>query len=143
MIASDATFEISKENKAAIDQWLKKYPAEQKRSAVIPSLLLIQEQNGGWLSVPAMDALASYLAISPVEVYEVATFYDLYEREPVGKHRISLCTNIACMLRGAEKIAEYLTERLGVGLNETTADGQFTLRSSECLAACGGAPMCQ
>lgn len=136
-------FEISTHNKKEIDRWMTKYPPNQKRSAVVTALLLVQEQNGGWLSTAAMNAVASYLEMSPADVYEVATFYDLYETKPVGKHRISLCTNISCMLMGADKIAEHLKERLGVNLGETTPDGKFTLRATECLAACGGAPVCQ
>lgn len=140
---SATTFELSNETKKAIDHWLTKYPKEQKRSALIPSLLIVQEQNQGWLSDAAMDAMAKYLDLAKIEVYEVATFYDMYELKPVGKHKINICTNISCMLRGADKIVDCAKEKLGINFGETTADGLFTLRESECLAACGGAPMCQ
>lgn len=126
-----------------IDHWLTKYPPEQKRSAVVAALLLVQEQNGGWLSDAAMDAVADYLSLSPIEVYEVATFYDMYELKPVGKHKINICTNVSCMLRGSDDLVQRAKARLGIDFGETTEDGLFTLRESECLAACGGAPMCQ
>ena len=136
-------FELSAAVKQKIDHWLTKYPAEGKRSAVIPSLLFVQEQNGGWLSDAAMNALAEYIGVPNIEVYEVATFYDLYDLKPVGKNKISICTNVSCMLRGADEIADAVKERLGIGFGESTKDGQFYLRETECMAACGGAPMCQ
>lgn len=137
------TFLLSDNVKTEIDHWLSKYPADQRRSAIVASLLLAQKQNGGWLSDAVMDAVADYLKIPRVEAYEVATFYDMYNLKPIGKHKISVCTNISCMLRGSDKIVAALKECLGIGLNETTADGKFSLCESECLAACGGAPMCQ
>ncbi len=136
-------FEISEQNKKEIDHWLTKYPADQRRSAVVKALLLVQAQNGGHLSEEAMNSAADYLRIPRVEAYEVATFYDQYNLKPIGKHKISVCTNISCMLRGSEEIMMRLKERLGVGPGETTADGQFTIHEVECMAACGGAPMCQ
>ena len=136
-------FEISAENKKEIDHWLSKYPADQRRSAVVASLLLVQKQNDGYLSDEAMNAVADYLRIPRVEAYEVATFYDMYNLKPVGKHKIALCTNISCMLRGSDDLLAYLKERLNIGPGETSADKQFTLHEVECLAACGGAPMCQ
>jgi NADH-quinone oxidoreductase subunit E len=136
-------FIISDVTKKAIDHWLTKYPAEQKRSAVIPSLLLVQKDNNGWLSEPAMEALANYLELPPIYIYEVSTFYDMYELKPIGRHKINVCTNVSCMLRGSDEIVACLKKRLGIGLGETTPDKKFTLRESECLAACGGAPMCQ
>lgn len=136
-------FEISVAVQQKIDHWLTKYPKEQKRSAVIAALLYVQEQNSGWLSDAAMKAVAEYLELAPIEVYEVATFYDMYELAPVGKNLIRVCTNVSCMLRGSDKIVESLKQRLGIGLGETSRDGQFTLREAECMAACGGAPMCQ
>jgi len=138
-----STFVISDSNKAKIDHWLVKYPPEQKRSAVVPALLYIQEQNDGWLSEAAMDAVAEYLGLPRIMIYEVATFYDMFELKPIGKHKINICTNLSCMLRGCDEIILCLRRRLGIGLGETTKDRQFTLRESECLAACGGAPMCQ
>lgn len=136
-------FEISKENQTHIDHWLKKYPPEQKRSAVVAALLMVQTQNGGWLSDAAMNAVAAYLGLAPIEVYEVATFYDMFELAPVGKNLIRVCTNVSCQLRGSDDIVAAFKKRLGVGLGETTQDGQFTLREAECMAACVGAPMCQ
>jgi NADH-quinone oxidoreductase subunit E len=136
-------FEIDASVKEEIDHWLTKYPAEQKRSAVIAALLKVQEQNKGWLSDAAMDAVATYLGLSRIEVYEVATFYDMFELKPIGKHKINICANLPCMLRGSDAIVDALKERLGISPGQTTIDGKFTLRWSECLAACGGAPMCQ
>ncbi len=128
---------------ATIDQWLKKYPAEQKRSAVVEALLLAQEQNGGWLNEAAMNAVADYLQLAYIEVYEVATFYDLFVLKPCGRHKISICTTVSCMLRGSDELVEYAKKRLGVELGESTKDGLFLLRESQCLAACGGAPCLQ
>ena len=140
---SSSVFIINDENKKKIDHWLTKYPPEQKRSAVVPALLFVQEQNKGWLSEAAMDSVADYLDLPRIAVYEVATFYDMYELKSVGKNKISICTNLSCMLRGSDEIVACLKERLGVDLGETTSDRKFTLREVECLAACGGAPMCQ
>lgn len=142
-VAVDEKFELSVEVKTEIDHWLTKYPDEHKRSAIVAALLATQEQNGGWLSQAAMTAVADYLKLPAMDVYELATFYDMFELAPIGKHKIGVCTNIACQLRGVDKIVSHLKDRLGVGLGETTTDGQFTLRETECLAACGGAPMCQ
>ena len=136
-------FVINDDMKKKIDHWLTKYPPEQKRSAVVAALLYVQEQNGGWLSETAMDAVADYLDLPRIEVYESATFYDMFELKPIGKHKINICANLPCMLRGSDEIVNCLKERLGIGPGETTRDGRFTLRWSECLAACGGAPMCQ
>lgn len=134
---------LSEQSCKAIDHWLTKYPQDQKRSAVLPALHIVQEQNGGWLSEPLMDAVAEYLAIPRIAVYEVATFYSMYELNPVGKHKICICTNISCMLRGSEQMVEHLQKRLGIQFGETTADGKFTLKEVECMAACAGAPMMQ
>ena len=143
MIREAINFEISSKNKEGIDYWLTKYPADKRRSAVVAALLMVQEQNGGWLSPASMEAVAAYLKIANIEVYEVATFYDMFELKPIGKHKISICTNISCMLAGSENIVNCVQEKLGVKMGETTEDGKFTLRESECLAACGNAPMCQ
>jgi NADH-quinone oxidoreductase subunit E len=126
-----------------IDTWIAKYPAGQAQSAVIPALNLLQDANDGWLSKPLMDALAVYLGMPFISVYEVATFYTMYELEPTGKNKISVCTNISCMLCGSEEIVDHLKMRLGIGFGETTADGQVTLKEVECLGACCGAPMLQ
>lgn len=134
---------LSVETRAAIDRWLAKYPPDQKQSAVMGALSIVQEQNGGWLTTELMDAIAAYLEMSPIAVYEVATFYSMYELKPVGRHKICVCTNVSCMLCGSEKIVNHLQEKLGIGFKETTTDGKFTLKEVECLAACGGAPVVQ
>ncbi|MDO9371579.1 MAG: NADH-quinone oxidoreductase subunit NuoE [Gammaproteobacteria bacterium] len=132
---------ISAEALAKIEHWLAKYPPEQKISAVIPALTIVQDENGGWLSNNLMDAVATYLGIPSIAVYEVATFYTMFELKPLGRHKISVCTNISCMLRGSDGIVRHLEKKLGVRPGETTADGKFTVKEVECLAACGGAPM--
>jgi NADH-quinone oxidoreductase subunit E len=132
---------LTAESRAEIDRWLAKYPSEQKRSAVTAALSVAQKQNGGWLTTELMDAVAEYLQIPPIAVYEVATFYTLFDLKPVGRHKIYVCTNIACMLCGSEVIVRHLQQKLGVKFGETTADSKFTLKESECLAACAGAPM--
>ena len=134
---------LSVETRAAIDRWLAKYPPDQKQSAVMGALSIVQEQNGGWLTTELMDAIAAYLEMSPIAVYEVATFYSMYELKPVGRHKICVCTNVSCMLCGSEKIVNHLQEKLGIGFKETTTDGKFTLKEVECLAACGGGPVVQ
>jgi NADH-quinone oxidoreductase subunit E len=134
---------ISESVRKEIDHWFKKYPPEHKQSAVLYALRLVQEQNAGWLTVELLDAVADYLEMPKIAVYEVATFYSMYNLKPVGRHMVAVCTNISCMLRGAEKIVEHLQHRLGIKIGETTADGHFTLKEAECLAACGGAPAMQ
>jgi NADH-quinone oxidoreductase subunit E len=134
---------FSPEIRAEIDKWIAKYPAEWKQSAVMAALSIVQEANGGWLTEALMDDVAAYLDMAPIAVYEVATFYSMYELKPVGRHKICLCTNVSCMVCGSGKIVEHLEQKLGVGLGETTSDGRFTLKEVECLGACGGAPMMQ
>jgi NADH-quinone oxidoreductase subunit E len=134
---------LAEDTKKHIDHWIAKYPADQKRSAVVASLLEVQKQNGGWLSEAAMDAVAAYLELPKIEVYEVGTFYDMFELEPVGQHKIAICTNISCMLCGSDKILDAVKKRLGIGPGEMTADGKFFLREVECLGACVEAPMGQ
>lgn len=125
-----------------IDQWLKKYPPDQKQSAVISALHMAQQSNGGWLTRELMDAVADYLGMPPVSVYEVGNFYSMLELEPVGRHVISICNNISCMLCGADEIVEHVENKLGIRLGETTDDGRITLKvEEECLAACVGGPM--
>lgn len=133
---------LSQETRKKIDHWLTKYPENQKRSTVVAALRLAQEQNHGHLSEALMQEVAAYLALSPIEVYEVASFYDMYEMKPIGKHKINVCTNVSCMLRGVDKITKRLEEKLGITYGETTKDGAFTLRESECLGACANAPVC-
>ena len=135
--------EIPADIREQIDQWLLRYPPEQRRSGVFEALRLVQERNGGSLTVDLMNAVADYLGIPHIAVYEVATFYSLYFLQPVGKHIVDICTNISCALNGAEEILAHCKKRLGIDLNETTADGKFTLREVECLGACVGAPACQ
>ena len=137
--AKEALF--TAEIRAELDRWIAKYPAGQGQSAVLPCLHIVQEANAGWVSTAILDALADYLAMSKVSVYEVATFYTMIELSPVGKHKISVCTNISCMLCGSEHIMEHLQTKLNIKPGETSADGLFTLKEVECLAACVGAPM--
>lgn len=134
---------LSADSRAAIDQWLTKYPPDQKQSAVMAALRIAQTANGGWLTTELMDAIADYLDMPNIAVYEVATFYSMYELKPVGKHKICVCTNVSCMLCGIEDIVKHLEKRLGVKIGETTPDKRFTLKEVECLGACGGAPMMQ
>jgi len=124
-----------------MDDWVAKYPAGQAQSALIPCLHILQDANGGFLSNAIMDALAEYLSIPAISVYEVATFYTMFELAPVGKHKISVCTNISCMLCGSEKVMDHIQNKLNIQPGETTQDGLFTLKEVECLGACVGAPM--
>jgi len=133
---------ISSSARAEIDKWLSKYPEDQRQSAVIAALTTVQHENGGSLTTALMDAVADYLQMPSIAVYEVASFYSMFDLQPVGRHKISVCTNISCMLCGGEKIVEHISSKLGIKLGETSADGKFTLnREEECLAACAGAPM--
>jgi len=133
---------LSKESLTQIKHEIAKYPPERKASAVMAALRIAQEQHG-WLSVPLMDYVAELLGMRPIQVYEVATFYSMYDLKPVGKHKISICTNISCMLCGSDAIVKHLEQRLGIKLGETTPDKKITLQEVECLAACCGAPMFQ
>ena len=126
-----------------IDKWLLRYPPEQKRSGIFEALRVVQEKNNGSLTVELMDAVATYLDLPKIAVYEVATFYSMYYLNPMGKHVIDVCTNISCMLNGSENILAHLKKRLGIDLNETTPDGKFTLKEVECLGACIAPPVCQ
>jgi NADH-quinone oxidoreductase subunit E len=139
----DAAALLSAGVRAEIDTWVAKYPPEWKRSACMAALRIAQEGNGGWLTTELMDAVAAYLEMPPMDVYEVASFYSMYELKPVGRHKICVCTNISCLINGSERVVEHLEKRLGVGLGETTADGRYTLKEVECLGACCGAPMMQ
>ena len=133
---------LTAESRAHIDSWLTKFPAEQKQSAVLTAMQAAQEQNGGWVSRDLMDAVADYLGMLPVQVYEVGTFYSMIELEPVGRNMVAVCTNLSCMLCGAETIVEHVEKKLGIKLGETTTDGRITLKlEEECLAACAGGPM--
>lgn len=128
--------------RAEIDAWTAKFPADKKASAVLAALSIVQAHDG-WLSEARMDQVADYLGMPHIAVYEVATFYTLYNLKPIGKYRLDVCTNISCMLCGSNKIVKHLQERLNIGFGETTEDGLFTLKEVECLAACGGAPAMQ
>ena len=130
--------------RAEIDRWLAKYPPERKRSAVLAALREAQHENGGSLTTELMDAVADYLGLPPIAVYEVASFYSMFELKPVGRHSISVCTNVSCMLRGADGIVECIEKKLGIKTGDSTPDGRFYLkREEECLAACTNAPMMQ
>jgi len=132
---------LSAHVRAEIDHWLTKFPVDRKRSAVIAALHAVQHEKGH-LPQASMDAVAGYLDIPPIQVYEVASFYSMFETRPCGRHHISVCTNISCMLCGGEDILAHLEKRLGIKVGESTADGRFYLKQEEeCLAACNGAPM--
>ncbi|HHW75558.1 MAG TPA: NADH-quinone oxidoreductase subunit NuoE [Xanthomonadaceae bacterium] len=135
---------LSAHARAEIDRWVAKYPPERKQSAVLAALREAQHENGGYLTVDLMDAVADYLELPPIAVYEVASFYSMFELKPVGRHNIAVCTNISCMLRGGDTVLAYIERKLGIKLGESTADGKFYLKKEEeCLAACCGAPMMQ
>ena len=133
---------LSSHVREEIDRWVAKFPEGRQRSAVIAALHAAQHENKGFLTAEIMNAVAAYLDLPPIEVYEVATFYSMFETKPVGHHSISVCTNISCMLRGSQEIVDHIEKRLGIGTGESTPDGKFYLkREEECLAACCGAPM--
>ncbi|MEJ2360451.1 MAG: NADH-quinone oxidoreductase subunit NuoE [Gammaproteobacteria bacterium] len=134
---------ISADAKTEIDRWIAKYPENQKQSAVMAALRIVQDQNDGYLTNDLIEAVAEYLDMQPIAVYEVASFYSMYELKPVGKHKICVCTNISCMLCGSDQIVEHLQNKLGIKIGETSADGRFTLKEVECLGACVNAPMLQ
>src|SRR3989338_11228225 len=131
---------LSAESLKKIDREIAKFPAEQKQSAVIAALAIAQDEKG-WLSTETMDYVAQYLGMPPIAVYEVASFYNMYNLEPVGRHKLTVCTNLPCALSGGVDAAEHLKQCLGVGFNETTADGRVTLKQGECMGACGDAPV--
>jgi NADH-quinone oxidoreductase subunit E len=125
-----------------IDHWVAKFPEGRQRSAVIAALHAAQHENGGFLTPELMTAVAEYLQLPPIQVFEVASFYSMFETKPVGRHSISVCTNISCMLRGGDDILAHVEKRLGIKAGESTPDGKFYLKvEEECLAACCGAPM--
>jgi NADH-quinone oxidoreductase subunit E len=125
-----------------IDRWLARFPADRRRSAVIAALREAQHQNGGHLTVPLMDAVAEYIGLQPIQVYEVASFYSMFETKPCGRVHVSVCTNISCMLRGSDEIVAAVEKHLGIRTGESTPDGRIYLkREEECLAACNNAPM--
>lgn len=134
-------FNAEKQQKVA--ELISRYPEGKQKSALIPILHLAQEEFGGWLDVPVMDYVASILGILPIEVYEVATFYTMFNMQPVGKYLLEVCQTGPCMLRGSDEIIEHIKQKLGINVGETTPDGLFTLKPAECLGACGYAPMMQ
>jgi NADH-quinone oxidoreductase subunit E len=123
-----------------IDREIAKYPADQKKSAVMSALVIAQDEKG-WLSNEVMDFVAQYLGMPPVAVYEVATFYSMYNLKPIGRHKLTICTCLPCGLQGSLAAADHLREKLGIGFNETTPDGHFTLKEGECMGACAMAPV--
>jgi NADH-quinone oxidoreductase subunit E len=134
--------ELSAQVRAEIDHWVAKFPPGRQRSAVLAALRAAQEHNQGYLTVPLMDAVARHLQMPPIQVYEVASFYSMFSTEPCGRHHVSVCTNISCMLRGGEDIQAHVERRLGIRVGQSTPDGRiFLKREQECLAACTGAPM--
>jgi NADH-quinone oxidoreductase subunit E len=133
---------LSNHLKEEIDHWLTKFPPDRKRSAVLAALRAAQHENHGYLKREQMDAIAEYLQLPPIQVYEVASFYSMFETKPVGRYHVSVCTNISCMLCGGEEILQHVERRLGIKVGESTPDGRFFLKQEEeCLAACTGAPM--
>jgi NADH-quinone oxidoreductase subunit E len=131
---------LSDNARRLIDREVAKYPPEQRQSAVMSALAIAQDEHG-WLSTETMDAVAGYLGMPPIAVYEVATFYTMYNIAPIGRFKLTICTNLPCALQGATAAAEHLKNRLGIGFNETTPDGAFTLKEGECFGACGDAPV--
>ena len=132
---------LTEKVRCAIDEWTIKFPLDKRQSALLPALMIVQKNNQGWLSKELIEAVAEYLNISAVTAFEVATFYSMYELAPVGRHKISICTNISCMLNGCEAIVKHLKDRLDICLGKTTADGKITLKAVECLGACANAPV--
>jgi len=133
---------LSEETRKTIDHWVAKFPQDKKRSALIQALLAAQEQNGGWITRELTEAVADYLELPTVWAHEVVSFYSMFFTEPVGRHKVNICTNISCWLNGADGLVAHAEKKLGVKLGETTEDGRITLvREEECLAGCCGAPM--
>jgi len=134
---------FSDEKLKKVEEIISRYPEGKHKSAIIPILHLAQDEFGGWLSVDAMDYVATLLRLEPIEVYEVATFYSMYNLKPVGRYVFEVCQTGPCMIKGSDDIIAYIKQVLGIGVGETTADGLFTLKAVECLGACGYAPMMQ
>ena len=131
---------LSQESFQKIDREIAKYPAGQQQSAIMAALAIAQDEKG-WLARETIAAVAEYLGMPPIAAYEVASFYNMYDLEPVGKYKLTVCTNLPCALSGGAHAADYLKQKLGIEFNETTADGRFTLKEGECLGACGDAPV--
>ncbi len=135
--------QFNEEKLAKVNEIISRYPEGKQKSALLPVLHLAQETFGGWLDVPVMDYVAGLLKIEPIEVYEVASFYSMYNLSPVGKYMFEVCQTGPCMLNGSDNIIDYIKQKLNIGVGETTPDGMFTLKTVECLGACGYAPMMQ
>ncbi|MCF8163941.1 MAG: NADH-quinone oxidoreductase subunit NuoE [Sulfuritalea sp.] len=131
---------LSEQAYKKIDRELAKFPADQRQSAVMAALAIAQDEHG-WISPEVMQDLADYIGMPAIAVQEVATFYNMYDLKPIGKHKVTICTNLPCALSGGEKTAAYLKEKLGIDFRQTTADGQFTLVEGECMGACGDSPV--
>jgi NADH-quinone oxidoreductase subunit E len=141
-LSTVAKASLNEHTRAEIDHWVAKFPPGRQRSATIAALRAAQEQNHGYLTSELMNAVAEYLHLPPIQVYEVASFYSMFELAPCGRHHVSICTNISCMLRGGEDLVAHAERKLGIRLGESTPDGRILLkREEECLAACTGAPM--
>ena len=136
----NAPMVLSPDALARIDAAAAKYPPDQRQSAVMAALTIAQDEKG-WLSTETMDFVAHYLGMPPIAVYEVASFYAMYDLKPLGRHKLTICTNLPCALQGAAEAARHLKEKLGIDFNETTADGRITLKEGECFGACGDAPV--
>ncbi|MEO6870132.1 MAG: NAD(P)H-dependent oxidoreductase subunit E [Ginsengibacter sp.] len=134
---------FSQEKLQRVNELKSRYPAGKSKSAILDVLHMAQQANGGWLDVAAMDYVAQLMELKPIEVYEVATFYSMYNLKPVGKYIFEVCQTGPCMIKGSDEIINYIKEKLNIGINETTSDGLFTLKTVECLGACGYAPMMQ
>ena len=133
---------LSDHVKDEIEHWKSRFPEDRQRSAVIGALHAVQHENEGYLTAPQLNAVAEYLDLPAVQVYEVATFYSMFQTKPVGRHNVAICTNVSCMLRGADGIVDHVEKKLGIKVGESTDDGRiFLKREEECLAACCGAPM--
>ncbi|MBA2660471.1 MAG: NADH-quinone oxidoreductase subunit NuoE [Nitrosospira sp.] len=131
---------LSAESIQRIDHEVAKYPADQRQSAVMAALAIAQDEKG-WLANETMDFVAHYLGMPPIAVYEVATFYNMYNLQPLGKYKLTICTNLPCALSGANEAVAHIQQKLGIGFNQTTADGNFTIKEGECMGACGDAPV--
>ena len=135
------SYELSTHIKEEIEQWKARFPADRQRSAVISALHAMQHENKGFVTAEQMNAIANYLELPPIQVYEVATFYSMFQTKEVGRNEVAICTNVSCMLRGADELVDHVEERLGVKLGQSTDDGRvFLKREEECIAACCGAP---
>ncbi len=134
---------LTKKMTLEIDDWIKKFPEGREQSAIIAALTIAQKYNNGWLNKELLHAVAEYLKIPVVTVYEVATFYPKFELKPSGKHKIGICTNVSCMLSGCNKIAQHVKQKLNINFEETTSDGKFSLKELNCIAACDKAPVVQ